>query len=61
MMRRVVITGMGVVTPLACGLEHSWKRLINAQSGITAIKSFDVSDLPAKIAGQIKEGGEGAA
>ena len=59
-MRRVVITGMGVVTPLACGLEHSWKRLINAQSGIAAITSFDVSDLPAKIAGQIKEGeGEG--
>lgn len=55
-MRRVVITGMGVVTPLACGIEHSWKRLINAQSGIAAITSFDVSDLPAKIAGQIEEG-----
>jgi 3-oxoacyl-[acyl-carrier-protein] synthase II len=59
-MRRVVITGMGVVTPLACGLENSWQRLVNAQSGIAAIKSFDVSDLPAKIAGQIEEGeGEG--
>jgi 3-oxoacyl-[acyl-carrier-protein] synthase II len=59
-MRRVVITGMGMVTPLACGLEHSWKRLINAQSGIATITSFDVSDLPAKIAGQIEEGeGEG--
>jgi 3-oxoacyl-[acyl-carrier-protein] synthase II len=51
---------MGMVTPLACGLEHTWKRLINAQSGIAAITSFDVSDLPAKIAGQIEEGeGEG--
>jgi 3-oxoacyl-[acyl-carrier-protein] synthase II len=51
---------MGMVTPLACGLEHSWKRLINAQSGIATITSFDVSDLPAKIAGQIEEGeGEG--
>jgi len=49
-----------MVSPLACGLEHSWKRLINAQSGIAAISSFDVSDLPAKIAGQIEEGeGEG--
>ena len=49
-----------MVTPLACGLELSWKRLINAQSGIAAITSFDVSDLPAKIAGQIEEGeGEG--
>jgi 3-oxoacyl-[acyl-carrier-protein] synthase II len=56
MMRRVVITGMGVVTPLACDMENSWQRLINAQSGIAAIKSFDVSDLPAKIAGQIEEG-----
>jgi 3-oxoacyl-[acyl-carrier-protein] synthase II len=51
---------MGMVTPLACGLEYSWKRLINAQSGIATITSFDVSDLPAKIAGQIEEGeGEG--
>jgi 3-oxoacyl-[acyl-carrier-protein] synthase II len=51
---------MGMVTPLACGLEHSWKRLINAQSGIATITSFDVSDLPSKIAGQIEEGeGEG--
>ena len=49
-----------MITPLACGLEQSWKRLINAQSGIAAITSFDVSDLPAKIAGQIEEGeGEG--
>ena len=58
-MRRVVITGMGMVTPLACGIDSSWNRLINAQSGIAAITSFDVSDLPAKIAGQIEEG-EGA-
>jgi 3-oxoacyl-[acyl-carrier-protein] synthase II len=51
---------MGMVTPLACGLELSWERLINAKSGIAAITSFDVSDLPAKIAGQIEEGeGEG--
>ena len=59
-MRRVVITGMGMVSPLGCGVETSWRRLINAESGIDAITSFDVSDLPAKIAGQIDEGeGEG--
>lgn len=52
-MRRVVITGMGMVSPLASGVELSWKRLINARSGIAAITSFDVSDIPAKIAGQI--------
>ena len=58
-MRRVVITGMGMVTPLACGLEISWNRLINSHSGIEKITSFDVSDIPAKIAGQIEQG-EGA-
>jgi 3-oxoacyl-[acyl-carrier-protein] synthase II len=51
---------MGMVSPLACGVDLSWKRLINAQTGIASISSFDVSDLPAKIAGQIKDGeGEG--
>ena len=60
MMRRVVVTGMGMVSPLGCGLETSWRRLINAESGIAAITSFDVSDIPAKIAGQIDLGeGEG--
>jgi len=57
-MRRVVVTGMGMVSPLACGVDLSWQRLINAQSGIAAISSFDISDIPAKIAGQI-EAGEG--
>ncbi len=55
-MKRVVVTGMGMVSPLACGVETSWKRLINGESGIGAISSFDVSDIPAKIAGQIEEG-----
>jgi 3-oxoacyl-[acyl-carrier-protein] synthase II len=55
-MRRVVITGMGIVSPLGCGLEPTWKRLIESQSGIRAIQSFDVSDLPAKIAGQVPRG-----
>jgi 3-oxoacyl-[acyl-carrier-protein] synthase II len=55
-MRRVVVTGMGIVSPLGCGLEPTWKRLIEGQSGIRSIQSFDVSDLPAKIAGQVPRG-----
>jgi 3-oxoacyl-[acyl-carrier-protein] synthase II len=56
MTRRVVITGIGVVSPLANGAHLTWEMLIAGQSGIRAITSFDVSDLPAKIAGTIREG-----
>ena len=55
-MRRVVVTGMGLVTPLGCGVERSWERLAKGKSGITAIQGFDVSDLPSKIAGQVPFG-----
>jgi len=55
-MRRVVVTGMGVVSPLGCGADACWNRLVKGESGITAIQSFDVSDLPAKIAGQVPRG-----
>jgi len=55
-MRRVVMTGMGIACPLGLGVEHVWKRLINGESGISAIQSFDVADLPAKVAGQIPLG-----
>src|ERR1700758_913738 len=55
-MRRVVVTGMGLVTPLGIGLERNWSRLTESESGIRAIQSFDVSDLPAKIAGQVPRG-----
>jgi 3-oxoacyl-[acyl-carrier-protein] synthase II len=55
-MRRVVVTGMGAVTPLGIGVEHVWKRLLAGESGIGAIQSFDVKDLPAKIAGQVPTG-----
>ena len=58
-MRRVVVTGLGMVSPLADGVEASWNKLLNAESGIAAIESFDVSDIPAKIAGQVPLG-EGA-
>jgi 3-oxoacyl-[acyl-carrier-protein] synthase II len=56
MMRRVVVTGLGVVSPLACGVEATWQRLINGQSGIKKIEKFDVSDLPCKIAGTVPRG-----
>jgi 3-oxoacyl-[acyl-carrier-protein] synthase II len=55
-MRRVVVTGMGMVTPLACGVEPTWQRLIAGKSGARRIEKFDVSDLPAKIACQIPRG-----
>jgi len=56
MMRRVVITGMGMVTPLGCGVEHTWQRLLAGQSGIARIEKFEVSDLACRIAGQVPFG-----
>ncbi len=59
-MRRVVVTGLGLVTPLGSGVEVTWKRLLAGESGIKPIEHFDVSDIPAKIAGLVPEGeGEG--
>jgi 3-oxoacyl-[acyl-carrier-protein] synthase II len=55
-MRRVVVTGLGMVTPLACGVEPTWQRLIKGESGARRIETFDVSDLPAKIACQVPRG-----
>ena len=58
-MRRVVVTGMGLVTPLGCGVRLNWERLIAGQSGITRVESFDVSDLNSRVAGQIPRGDGG--
>jgi 3-oxoacyl-[acyl-carrier-protein] synthase II len=55
-LRRVVVTGMGMVTPLGCGVEHTWARLIAGESGAKAIDTFDVSDITCKIAGVIPIG-----
>ena len=52
-MRRVVVTGLGLLTPLGVGVELNWYRLISGMVGINKINNFDVSDLPCKIAGQI--------
>ena len=55
-MRRVVVTGLGLVTPLGCGVEETWKNLIAGKSGVRAIQSFDVTDMPSKIAGIVPRG-----
>ena len=56
MMRRVVVTGLGMLTPLACGVERTWQRLLAGESGIGRIEKFDVSDLPCQIAGRVPRG-----
>ena len=58
-MRRVAVTGLGLVTPLGSGVGHVWKRLVDGESGIRAIQTFDVSDLPCKIAGTVPVGESG--
>jgi 3-oxoacyl-[acyl-carrier-protein] synthase II len=55
-MRRVVVTGLGMVTPLGCGVEVTWKRLLAGASGARKVDTFDVSDLPARIACMIPRG-----
>jgi 3-oxoacyl-[acyl-carrier-protein] synthase II len=55
-MRRVVITGIGMVTPLASGAEATWQRLLRGESGIRRIEKFDVSDIACKIAGTVRRG-----
>ena len=55
-MRRVVVTGLGMVTPLGCGVEPVWKRLLAAQSGVKRIEKFEVADITSQIAGQIPRG-----
>jgi 3-oxoacyl-[acyl-carrier-protein] synthase II len=55
-MRRVVVTGLGMVSPLGCGVETTWKRILDSQSGARKIDTFDVSDLPSKIACMVPRG-----
>ncbi len=55
-MRRVVVTGLGMVTPLGCGVEPTWTRILAGASGAGPITSFDASDLPAQIACNIPRG-----
>jgi 3-oxoacyl-[acyl-carrier-protein] synthase II len=55
-MRRVVVTGMGIVSPLGCGLEQTWKRLIAGDSGASKVDRFDVSDISCQIACMVPYG-----
>lgn len=58
-MRRVVITGMGIVSPLGLGLEHNWQAITAGKSGLRAIRNFDASDLPSRVAGEVPRAAEG--
>ncbi|WP_113154714.1 beta-ketoacyl-ACP synthase II [Nitratireductor sp. OM-1] len=59
-MRRVVVTGMGLLSPFGLGVEHGWKSLLSGKSAASRIDSFEVDDLPCKIANTIPREGEGA-
>ncbi|MEQ8394377.1 beta-ketoacyl-ACP synthase II [Thalassobaculum sp.] len=52
-MRRVVVTGLGVVAPLGVGVEPVWKRLVQGHSGVTRLSDAVAADLPARVAGQV--------
>jgi len=55
-MRRVVVTGLGMVSPIACGVEATWRGLLASESGAGRVENFDVSDLPCQIAAQVPRG-----
>ena len=58
-MRRVVVTGMGLVSPFGAGVDHSWKELLSGRSACTRISKFDVTDYAAKIAHSVPRGAGG--
>jgi 3-oxoacyl-[acyl-carrier-protein] synthase II len=55
MRRRVVVTGIGLITPLGCGTQKTWEGICKGESGIDRITSFDASDYPVRIAGEVKD------
>ena len=55
-MKRVVVTGMGLISPLAAGVQQSWDRLVAGECGVDVVSSFDVSDMPVRIAAQVPRG-----
>lgn len=57
-MKRVVITGMGIVSPVGCGIEHAWKNIVAGRCGICKIEDFDASELACQIAGVPVRGDE---
>ncbi len=58
--RRVVVTGMGMVSPLGLGVERNWSRLVAGENGFGRISAFDASDLPAQVAGEVPAGPTGS-
>ncbi|MBK9082915.1 MAG: beta-ketoacyl-ACP synthase II [Rhizobiales bacterium] len=59
-MRRVVVTGLGIVSPLGTGVDVVWRRMLAGESGAVRVTEFDVSDLPCQIACRLPRAGEGA-
>ena len=55
-MRRVVVTGLGMVTPLGCGVDVTWSRLLEGRSGAAPITRFKVDDLACRIACDVPRG-----
>lgn len=51
--KRIVVTGMGIVSPLGCGVQHVWQSLLAGKSGITRLSEQMVEDIPCKVAGQV--------
>ena len=51
--KRIVVTGMGIVSPLGCGVQHVWQSLLAGKSGITRLSEQLVADIPCKVAGQV--------
>ena len=57
-LRRVVVTGLGMVSPIACGVEATWRRLLASELALARVENFDVSDLPCKVAAQVPRGND---
>ncbi len=55
MTRRVVVTGLGMVTPLGTGVENNWEAVCSGKSGIGPVTKFDAADFPSKIAGEVTD------
>ncbi len=51
--KRIVVTGMGIVSPLGCGVQHVWQSLLAGKSGITRLSEQLVADIPSKVVGQV--------
>lgn len=57
-MRRVVVTGLGMVSPFGRGVDFNWKNILDGKSGIRKIDNIDLKDIPCQIAGQVPFGKE---